>query len=264
MSCNIFHTSLDAHPQYEALSYAWGNPDFSRTIYANSFLLPVSTHLHEALLRLRRPSEKRTMWIDAICINQGDPSERSQQVGMMRSIFRSASNVVVWLGEESRTSNRAVAFFKEIGEHGISRGGEKFGINRAEGEEHQIWERPVLYYDFSQSPLWKYIDESRNEDWAAVDSLLARPWWSRTWTVQEVWSARSLTLQCGDVRIPWKLFQAAMDYQEAWDEMGDIVKINMLTRAIWWKNLNRRYSLAIHISKQRVNGSTLSDLLWNT
>src|SRR6266550_313195 len=95
MSCDIFHTSLSTHPQYEALSYAWGNPDFSHIISVNSSCLAVSTNLHEALQRLRLPLEKRTMWIDAICIDQANVAERSQQVGMMQNIFSHATNVVV-------------------------------------------------------------------------------------------------------------------------------------------------------------------------
>lgn len=38
-------------------------------------------------------------WIDAICINQKDKMEKSKQVRLMESIYRSANRVIVWLGE---------------------------------------------------------------------------------------------------------------------------------------------------------------------
>lgn len=41
------------------------------------------------------------MWIDAICINQMDLNERAQQVQLMAEIYRKASLVVVWLGEDA-------------------------------------------------------------------------------------------------------------------------------------------------------------------
>jgi hypothetical protein len=297
VSCEIFHTSLDSHPSYEALSYTWGTLGSSLTICANLFALAVSENLHEALQRIRLPSERRTIWIDAISINQADVAERSQQVGAMRNIFSHATNVVVWLGEMSMTSNRAMAFLKEMGEDAAGRSEEGSGhqgskteeriqagesqsnsvthpklsqhntkdyVYDAGDDEHLLWGIPVLYYEVSPTVLWDYISESRNADWESLDQLLARPWWARTWVVQEVWNATSVTLQCGGASIDWKLFQAAMDYHEAWDEMGDMMVMNKVTRANVWKLLRRRYSLAIHISKERLNNASLADLLWNT
>jgi hypothetical protein len=80
--------------------------------------------------------------------------------------------------------------------------------------------------------------------------------------VQEIWGASDAVLQCGNTTIKWKTFQRAMDYSEAWDEMGDSVKGTK--RQGQWEALRRRYTLAIHLTKARVNGSTLSSLLWNT
>jgi hypothetical protein len=40
------------------------------------------------------------LWIDAVCINQQDVTERSEQVKMMREIYERATEVIVWLGEQ--------------------------------------------------------------------------------------------------------------------------------------------------------------------
>ena len=112
----IFHATLGSHPAYEALSYAWGEADFAYEVsVGSSSSLAVSTNLHEALQRLRRADAKRTMWIDAICINQIDVAERSSQVGKMREIYRGAEQVVVWVGEESENSTRAIDFLRVLG-----------------------------------------------------------------------------------------------------------------------------------------------------
>jgi hypothetical protein len=39
------------------------------------------------------------MWIDAICINQANATERTQQVELMRVIYECTSEVIVWLGD---------------------------------------------------------------------------------------------------------------------------------------------------------------------
>jgi hypothetical protein len=44
----------------------------------------------------------------AICINQQDLLERSQQVQMMGDIYSSARNVVIWLGEGTEYTDYAL------------------------------------------------------------------------------------------------------------------------------------------------------------
>ena len=119
---------------------------------------------------------------------------------------------------------------------------------------------PILYNVFG-NPHEDYFKKEWDSHWQAVDELLARPWWGRTWIVQEVWCASNAVLYCGPTKLKWKNFQKAMDYAEGWDDMGDHVKGT--GRQSQWETLRRRYTLAIHLAKARVNGSTLSSLLWN-
>lgn len=117
---------------------------------------------------------------------------------------------------------------------------------------------PVLY----DSSYISFFKNSRQLDWEAVDHLLARLWWSRTWVVQEVWLAKDAILLCGDSSLKWKTFKKAMEYQEGWDDMGCLVRGTK--RWEIWSTLKNRYGLAIHISQKRLLGSRLSDILWNT
>jgi hypothetical protein len=41
------------------------------------------------------------IWVDAVCINQDDNSERSQRMMLMKNIFMNAIAVETWLGEAS-------------------------------------------------------------------------------------------------------------------------------------------------------------------
>lgn len=104
LRCNLREVSLDDGEiaSYEALSYVWGSPEGSQAITCDGQHLLVTPNCHDALRRLRYRSRERTLWIDAICIDQqkGDIStqERLRQVARMGDIYEKASRVVIWLG----------------------------------------------------------------------------------------------------------------------------------------------------------------------
>ncbi|KAL1646498.1 hypothetical protein SLS61_007860 [Didymella pomorum] len=61
----------------------------------------ITPSLHKALSHITAErTTYLTIWVDAICINQGDRTEKSQQVSLMRDIYERASRTVVWLGEK--------------------------------------------------------------------------------------------------------------------------------------------------------------------
>ncbi|PVH78533.1 hypothetical protein DL98DRAFT_357436, partial [Cadophora sp. DSE1049] len=85
-------------PDYEALSYAWGEPVLNHEIEFPEGNLPITQHLYSALQKLRPQHQSRRLWVDAICINQNDKTEKGHQVALMADIYRGASGVVAWLG----------------------------------------------------------------------------------------------------------------------------------------------------------------------
>ncbi|PVH85934.1 hypothetical protein DL98DRAFT_408175 [Cadophora sp. DSE1049] len=89
---------------YQSLSYVWGDPvPHSKTISLNGQPFSVTTSLYNALRNLRIISDDRTQskafWIDAICIDQQNDGERSEQVQKMASIYQAANRVIIWLGD---------------------------------------------------------------------------------------------------------------------------------------------------------------------
>lgn len=89
---------------YEALSYVWGDPKFERTILCNGKVKAVTENLFSALQRLRFSDRSRTLWVDALCINQSDNIEKTLQIHKMPDIFHSANKVLVYLGESESGS----------------------------------------------------------------------------------------------------------------------------------------------------------------
>ena len=76
LKVKLVHASLDSNPDYEALSYTWGDPHFttpieilSPTDYSASFTFNATHNLISALNALRSPTAARILWVDAICIN---------------------------------------------------------------------------------------------------------------------------------------------------------------------------------------------------
>ncbi|KAL9564778.1 hypothetical protein ACKAV7_011230 [Fusarium commune] len=72
--CNISHAvpnTPSGNPVYEALSYVWGEPDFSEPIILNDhtfFITPILKYILSCLRR--RYDQQRVLWVDAICIDQ--------------------------------------------------------------------------------------------------------------------------------------------------------------------------------------------------
>jgi hypothetical protein len=107
ITISIFCARLsDAKLKYEALSYNWGSQYSKQTVFCRNppSVLEATQNCYSALRRLRSDSV-RCLWIDAICINQNDDSERSAQVRMMDRVFAMASRVIVDLGEETPGSH---------------------------------------------------------------------------------------------------------------------------------------------------------------
>jgi Heterokaryon incompatibility protein (HET) len=102
--CELEVVSLDEKPPYEAVSYAWGDPKDTRLIVVEGLEIKIRKNLEACLRYLRKPDKELRLWVDAICINQDDKREKSQQVAMMGDIFRSCPSAYIWLGVPSSIS----------------------------------------------------------------------------------------------------------------------------------------------------------------
>jgi hypothetical protein len=101
--------------KYDALSYMWGDPAPTNTIYLSGKALPIASNLNTALHYLRYTDKTLIIWIDAICINQEDEIERAEQVQLMRRLYSGASTVRVWINEPDIDANsQAVAALKRF------------------------------------------------------------------------------------------------------------------------------------------------------
>ena len=102
LHCSLRETRLaqsgDEPGSYEALSYVWGSSKVLRLMFVHGHVFRITANLDTALRHLRHETQVRSLWIDAICINQKDNKEKSSQVNQMRHVYAKASRVLVWLG----------------------------------------------------------------------------------------------------------------------------------------------------------------------
>lgn len=103
--CRLKVVGLSTFRKYEALSYTWGAARYEHLIEVNSRPFYITENLWRALADLRYATRPRTIWVDAICINQFDFRERIAQIREMGNIFRLAERVVIWLGPGNDASD---------------------------------------------------------------------------------------------------------------------------------------------------------------
>lgn len=118
LQCNIKVASLRDREnlQYEAVSYVWGDPTPNKTILMNGKCLHLSMNSDKALRRMALPDRNRTVYLDAVCINQTDIAERGQQVLLMGDIYRYTQSTLVYLGDADDSTEAAFENLKLLSE----------------------------------------------------------------------------------------------------------------------------------------------------
>jgi hypothetical protein len=86
-----------AKPRYAALSYVWGDTNPRQTISLDGCRFDTGPNLYNAL-RSMRNGLPEWFWIDAICINQNNTTERNEQVREMTETYAKATFVASWIG----------------------------------------------------------------------------------------------------------------------------------------------------------------------
>jgi Heterokaryon incompatibility protein (HET) len=197
---------------YEAISYVWGDHTPAKTIHLNGNSFQVGINLETLLRQLRGQgrgkTKQRRLWIDAICIDQANLVERSQQVQSMYEIYHAASQVVVWLGDTHSGSELAFNFMNKHLKPCLESVGFSCTDEQGNAVKAGFWDK----WDESKDAetleaVERLVTRKYAKSWAAVAKLLLRPWWNRAWTVQELISARKVSVHCGPSAVPWPLME---------------------------------------------------------
>lgn len=218
INAKLHNASQDSDPYYFALSYTWGRPipaysdddDEARRekearsaerdcyILVDGRRLAVTQNLVDYLEHhidgFSTEGGSHPLWIDAICINQDDISEKNRLVARMHEIYQQAGSVRVWLGVYDRFSGDALEFIDKIARQQYW----DFGRFKDIAESRELFEMGLGSITHSR----KY--------WTALCRLLSRNWFSRCWVLQEAILARDMQAMVGSATIPFTwIFRAA-------------------------------------------------------
>ena len=123
------------------------------------------------------------IWVDLVCINQRDETEKAVQVRMMGSLYSQAEEVIVWLGTASDDSDSAMRQLNAWSTNELFLTAEsmfKLGTQ-----------------NFFKAGLKAPSDPIYN----ALEALYCRSWFTRLWVFQEIVLAQRCRLICGSTEI---------------------------------------------------------------
>jgi hypothetical protein len=205
LSVDLTHTHLDKAPCFTALSYPWGDPQPRKAIRCSGLRAEIGPSLHSALHHLRKPDCDIFVWADALCINQEDIPERTQQVRMMGDIYAAANTTAIWLGEESDEVKMAFGWLR------------RFAVVRDSPEFEPPASEDFSFISISRAEkmLQAAFGQHQVAAFECIWALLARPWFTRKWVIQElIKSGRPLLFVGTLTPLPWTALAGWMNFVE--------------------------------------------------
>ena len=185
--CSIEHFSFnDTAPDFHALSYVWGFSQRTRDIMLNDKIMAIGENLWNFLNNARLTRAKTWLWIDALCIDQYNNQEKCDQVRLMGAIYRSAKQVLVWLGSDDGDLERLfrLAVSQSLTEY---------------KDPIKEYCRGLMLFQIYHDCDIRYL--KYNEILRGTSKLDNHIYWTRTWVVQEFILARKRTFVYGQVEI---------------------------------------------------------------
>ena len=186
----------DSVGQYLCLSYPWGDTSARNEISLNDSCHEITPNLRTLLRRLRAFGVEGDLWIDALCIDQKNNSEKIEQIKLMPRIFSGAKEVLIGLEEKIQSVRRPVGDHARV----------KATIEGLANGSH-LYELDCFVNAGAKGATGKANDQFRQ--------LLMSPWFTRAWVVQEICLARGASLLCSWGTMPWTtLVQAFKNWHD--------------------------------------------------
>jgi hypothetical protein len=182
--------------------FSLGGDSKSEFVYLNDRRVEVRKNLWQALWCLRATNfcvpnlatdytftkkSTRWIWIDALCIDQSNTTERNHQVLSMGRIYKTALEVFAWLGCRSNLpfGSRVHTAMLEL-------------AALAEYDDPLVWKERVLRFG-----THNFVE------------LFTQPYWQRMWILQEIRLASKITLIFDTLTANWTGLErlgAALDW----------------------------------------------------
>ena len=201
----LTNTTLEAAPRYIALSYEWGSPEAAKDgddgrplrfymprLMVNGLVADARSNLLRILrlLRSRVEESQPAIWVDAVCINQRDTTEKNHQVSVIGEIYAKARDVVVGLNDTGDTAEQGIENLRKIAIAANACGSQDCEPERAMSDAIASLEK--------------------SNAWDALFDLFSDTWWQRMWIVQEVVLASNAIFLIGSASFSFKAVEEVM------------------------------------------------------
>lgn len=174
VSCELRQVAV-AGAKYFALSYTWGLEPSTYLIKVNGRDVWIRPNLWSFLRYAQQYLRGKEIWVDAICINQDDISEKNQQVAMMGKTYAGAEKVVGWVHNPALSNAN----------HDCNTDSSKLLADMVKSRKIVCGRKKL---ELASS---------------ALICLIALPYWSRAWIVQELELASKAEILWESEAFPW-------------------------------------------------------------
>lgn len=235
LNCKLHVESLETKRPYKALSYVWGDTKDPAHINVDNTELPVTQNLFVALQHIRDELHPVTIWIDAVCIDQNNASEKIEQIKCMTSIYSASACTIVWLGPSTSSIDACIATCDGIGGELIKRTVVVTSRGNGAGEEEKNFEELLLEssspsteeipgrYEYLEEKIEELLAEPLKDGKRDDTSILAfltgfrdlmiRDYWGRVWIRQEFVVSSKILIQCGSATVGLDKFRVCLNYR---------------------------------------------------
>ncbi|KAI8624658.1 heterokaryon incompatibility protein-domain-containing protein [Xylariaceae sp. FL1651] len=184
LEIRLFRQILD-YASFHALSYVWRDLGGKCSVMCNGRPLTIGNTLREVLRKYRRGEVGALLWADAICINQEDDAEKTQQARMMREIYSRTTRTIIWLGLSRQYDFAGIAMLSNLY---VRCSGAKYDASTHAPPpfDHVALDMP----DPERSPIWESLFE-----------ILWHPWFTRVCIVQKLLGSKEPVMWRGELEV---------------------------------------------------------------
>ncbi|KAL5313475.1 hypothetical protein ACEPPN_019208 [Leptodophora sp. 'Broadleaf-Isolate-01'] len=241
LECSFNIVQLTERPTYEAISHTWrAVPNGKSThrlesgwasdeaeklkkstsyIFCEGKRIAINDELRQALRGLRHPTNKRTLWVDQICIDQKNKLERDWQLLLVKYIYNRAARVILWIGEESSTTAKAFEIVEKLASvrRDFEIEGTEIVASATLEDQQEVTDDSVGEFIAARrndlgppSPETVAADHALGlpprQDWRVLADIYRCPIFERIWILEEVCVARKVMVRCGSFETDWVKF----------------------------------------------------------
>ncbi|OBT98355.1 hypothetical protein VE01_03036 [Pseudogymnoascus verrucosus] len=192
-------------PEYEVLSSTWGDKTQQAEITVVNAANALEEHskiemqfdLADAIRQLRLTDRTRTLWVDMICIDHNNKSEKAMQAKCIGRVYALASVVIVWLSHRGDSAALGLETLAKLG-----------------GEIQYTMDDFCFPTPQTTYPEW--VKENTAPpftivEWIGVVDLLRLAWFQQRWSWQEIQLGnRNRVMICGESARSWATVRRAI------------------------------------------------------